>query len=70
MDAALRVRDGNAVSVLWSFMFVFEIQYTGVLWRLLLQNERTIVVRELINGVDCLGDQTLSTYNKVHLSFH
>ena len=51
MDAALRVRDGNAVSVLWSFMFVFEIQYTGVLWRLLLQNERTIVVRELINGV-------------------
>ncbi|CAF2142642.1 unnamed protein product, partial [Brassica napus] len=61
----LEVRDGNAVSVLWSFMFVFEAQYTGVLWRLLVQNKRIIVVRELINGVDCLGDQTLSNYNKV-----
>lgn len=66
----LEVRDGNAVSILWSFMFVFEAQYTGVLWRLLVQNKRIIVVRELINGVDCLGDQTLSNYNKVHLSCH
>ncbi|WZZ08595.1 hypothetical protein YC2023_094516 [Brassica napus] len=46
----LEVRDGNAVSVLWSLMFVFEAQYTGVLWRLLVQNKRIIVVRELING--------------------
>ena len=66
----LEVRDGKAVSVLWSFMFVFEAQYTGVLWRLFVQNKRIIVVRELINGVDCLGDQTLSNYNKVHLSCH